>query len=251
MRNRTNENYTVDLTHIAKTLLQRVWIIVVVGLLAAAIGFSLASFVIAPTYSASVKLYVNNSSFSNGETSITTSEITAAQKLVNTYSEILDSRITLEKIIDEADLSYSYRTLSKMIKSEPANETEIMVVTVTAGDPYEAAKIANCIAKVLPERITEIIDGTSMEVVDSAVPNTSKVAPSATKYTAIGLILGVLVAVIVLIVAALLDGTIHDEDYVLQNYDCPVLAKIPDLLNTGSNKHYGYYYKNYRSRSKK
>jgi hypothetical protein len=38
-----------------------------------------------------------------------------------------------------------------------------------------------------------------------------------------------------------MDDTIHDEDYVLQNYDCPILAKVPNLLNSGS-KHYGYYY---------
>ena len=44
-----------------------------------------------------------------------------------------------------------------------------------------------------------------------------------------------------LVIFALMDDTIHDEDYVLQNYDCPILAKVPNLLNSGS-KHYGYYY---------
>jgi pyridoxal/pyridoxine/pyridoxamine kinase len=106
---------------------------------------------------------------------------------------------------------------------------------------YEAAKIANCIAEVLPVRIAEIIDGASMEVVDSAVPNTNKVAPSITKYTAVGLILGVLISVAIIAVMAILDDTIHDDEYVLRTYNCPVLAKIPDLMNTGT-KSYSYYY---------
>ena len=81
-----------------------------------------------------------------------------------------------------------------------------------------------------------------MEVVDSAIPELQKVAPSVTKYTAVGLILGVLLAVAVLTVVALLDGTIHDEDYILQNYNCPILAKVPNLLHSGS-KSYAYYYR--------
>ena len=80
-----------------------------------------------------------------------------------------------------------------------------------------------------------------MEVVDSAIPELGKVAPNITIYTAIGMILGVLAAVVVLVIFALMDDTIHDEDYVLQNYDCPILAKVPNLLNSGG-KHYGYYY---------
>ena len=247
MKNRTNEYYTVDLTHIAKMLLQRMWIIILVGILAAAIGFSLISFVITPKYSASVKLYVNNSSFSKGETSISTSEITAAQKLVSTYGEILNSRMTLEMIIEEADVSYTPSQLSGMIKSEPANDTEIMVVTVTSEDPYEAALIANSVAIVLPVRIAQIIEGTSMEVVDSAKPHLAPVGLGVPTFTALCALIGVLAAVVVLSIFALLDDAIHDEDYVLQNYECPVLAKIPDLINIENDSHYGYY----KSRSKR
>ena len=243
MENKTKEYYTIDLAHIFKTLWQRVWMIVIAGFLAAIIGFSLSSFVITPTYSSSIMLYVNNSSFSLGNTSfsISSSEITAAQNLVKTYSEILNNRTTLGRVIDKAGVEYTYEELSQMIVAKPSNDTEIMKVIVTADDPYEAAKIANCIAEILPVRVAEIIDGASMEVVDSAIPELKKVSPSITMYTAVGLILGVLFAVVAIVVYALTDDTIHDEDYVLQNYDCPILAKVPDLINSGG-KHYGYYY---------
>ena len=152
-----------------------------------------------------------------------------------------NNRTTLERVIDKAQVSYSYKQLSEMIVAEPSNDTEIMKVTVTTTDPKEAAKIANTIAEILPIRVAEIIDGASMEVVDSAVPNYDKVAPSVTKYTAIGLFLGAFAAAAVLVVFARLDDTIHDEDYVLQNYDCPILAKVPNLLHSSSG-HYNYYY---------
>ncbi|MBR5774541.1 MAG: hypothetical protein IKY44_06800 [Clostridia bacterium] len=245
--NLNREYYAVDLRHIFKELWRRAWAIVLSGLVVAAIGFSIASFVVTPKYSSSIMLYVNNSSFSVGNTSfnISSSEITAAQSLVRTYTVILNNRTTLERVIEKAGLDYTYYELYQMLESEPADDTEIMKVTVTHDNPYEASKIANCIAEVLPVRISEIIDGASMEVVDSAVPVKTKVSPNITQYTALGLIIGVLVSAIAIAVSAMMDDRIHDEEYVLQTYDYPILAKVPDLLTTGS-KSYSYY-RHYKS----
>ena len=80
-----------------------------------------------------------------------------------------------------------------------------------------------------------------MKVVDTAIPNHQKVAPSVTKYTALGFIAGVALAMGGLVIFVLLDDTIHDEEFILQNFEYPILAKVPDLLNSG-NKRYGYYY---------
>lgn len=242
MDKNNKEYYTIDVLHVLKSLWRRVWVIAICGLLSAVMGFSMAAFLIAPTYSSYIKLYVNNSSFSLGNTSfsISSSELTAAQSLVRTYGEILDSRSTLQRVIDKAGVNYSWKELSGMITYRPSNDTEIMLVTVTCGDPYEASKIADMICEVLPVRISEIIEGASMEVVDSAIPDLNKVGPSITQYTAIGMALGILVAVFVLVVLALLDDTIHDEEYVLSTYDYPILGKVPNLLNAGS-KSYSYY----------
>ena len=252
MDNKTKEYYTIDLVHVVKSLWRRAWIIILSSLVVAGLGFSLATFFIAPTYSSSIMLYVNNSSISLGDASfsISSSEITAAQGLVKTYSEILNNRTTLERVIDETDVPYTYKELSKMITAASSNDTEIMKVTVTTENPYEASKIANCIAEVLPERISEIIDGATMEVVDSAIPNLNKVAPSRTQYTLVGFLIGLLVSVVILVIVALMDDTIHDEEYVLQNYDCPILAKIPSLVNSGGKRSGYYYQKEYKSHEK-
>ena len=240
--NNAKAYYTIDLLHILKALWRKAWLIAVVGLITAVAGFCISAFLIAPKYSSSIMLYVNNSSFSLGSTSfsISSSEITAAQSLVKTYGEILNNRTTLERVIEKAEVGYSYKDLSSMITAAPSNDTEIMKVTVTTEDPDEAAKIANCIAEVLPVRISEIIDGASMEVVDSAIANRQKISPSITQYTAVGLVLGVLAAVIGVCIAAMLDNTIHDEEYVLQTYNYPILAKVPNLLSSGT-RQYGYY----------
>lgn len=241
------EFFTIDLQHVIKVLWKKAWLIVLCSLLAAAIGFSTAAFFITPRYSSSILLYVNNSSFSLGNTnfSISSSEISAAQSLVKTYIVILKNRTTLEKVIEKADLSYTYEELYGMINASSVNNTEVLQVSVTTDNPYEAAKIVNCIAEVLPQRISEIIEGSSMEIVDSGVPNLQKVSPSITKHTVVGFMLGLIICVGVLIVAAVLDDTVHDEEYILQNYSYPILAKVPNLIESGSSN-YGYY--NYRKK---
>ena len=237
-----HEYYTIDLMRIFTQLMKKLWLIILAAIIGAGVGFSVASFGIAPKYSSQIMLYVNNSSISLGSTSfsISASELSAAQSLVKTYVVILNNRTTLEKVIDLAKLDYTYGQLSSMISASPVDETEVFTVKVTCGDPYEAAKIANCIAEVLPERISEIIDGSKMEVVDVAVPNTNKVSPSITKYTAVGMIIGLLLACGVITIFVILDNTIQDEDYIVKVYDYPILAKVPDLLDSEAAR-FNYY----------
>ncbi len=240
--NSIKDYYVIDFAHILKSVWHRAWVVVLSSFLAAAIAFSVAAFVITPTYSSSIMLYVNNTSFTVGDIgfSISSSEISAAQSLVKTYTVLLKNRTTLEKIIKHTKVNYTWEELYEMIEASPVNETEIMKVTVTCDSPYKAEKIANGIAKVLPQRISEIVEGSSMEVVDSAIAINEKVAPSITRYTAIGFILGMLFSVMILVILALLDNTIHDEEYIINNFHYPILAKIPDLLDSGTKK-YSYY----------
>lgn len=237
----SRDNYVVDLAHVVKVVWKHIWTVVIISLITAVLGCMLAAFAIKPTYSASIMLYVNNSSFNVGDLgfSISSSELTAAQGLAKTYTVLLKNRTTLERLIDETKVKYSWEEIYDMIESVPVNETEVMQVTVTCHDPYEATLIANGIAAVLPQRVAEVIEGASMEVVDSAIVNTEKVAPSITLYTLVGFIVGLLLSVAVLIVLALMDNTVHDEEYVIRTFGYPILAQVPNL-NESSSKQYAY-----------
>ena len=220
--------FAIDIFHITRTLIKRAWLIAVCGLLAAAIGFFVATIAVAPTYSSYIKMYVKNSSYATSE-SISSAEISAAKSLVKTYGEILNSRTTLEKVIEKADVEYTWKKLSSMITYASVNNTETMQIAVTSTNPYEASKIANAIAEVLPVRVEEIVDGSSMKLIDSAVPNLAKVGPNVARYTVVGLAIGIAIATAALVVLALLDNRIHDEEYVIRTYNYPILGKIPDL----------------------
>lgn len=243
--NKKKDYYVIDIWHIIRVVWHRAWVVALSAIVAAIASFSIAAFAITPLYSSSVMMYVNNTSFSIGSTSlsISSSEISAAQSLLKTYIVILNNRTTLEAVIDKADVDYTYEELSGMINASSVNETEVLRVTVTTENPYEAAKIANCIAEVLPIRISEVIEGSSMKIVDSGVVDLQKVSPSITKYTAVGFTIGSLISILILAVIAMMDGTIHDEDYIIDTYNYPILAKVPDLTGDRHSKGYYSYYK--------
>ena len=242
--------YEIDIVHILKTLWRKMWIVILCAILAAAIGFSYAAFFITPKYSSSAEMYVNNKSISLGGVtgSLSVSEITAAQNLVKTYIVILKTRTTLEQVVEKIDgktsRSYTWSQLMGMISAGSVENTEIFKVTVTSENPNDAAIIVNTIAEVLPERVADIIQGSSMKIVDSGMVNTSKVSPSVKNYTMTGFFIGIVLACLAIAIYALFDDTIRDDDYVVQRYDYPILARIPDLDGTSNSKgrrtHYGY-----------
>lgn len=232
---------TIDLGQIFKTLWRKVWIIATAGILAAIVFLSYSLFMITPKYSSGVMMYVNNnnSPVSGGNISISTTNISAARSLVETYIVILKNRATLDKVIARSGVDYEYEELVGMISAAPVQDTEVFEVTVTTEDPAEAAKIANTIAEVLPGRLSEVIEGSSVRLVQEAIESDQKVSPNVTKNTLLGFLLGIFAACAVIVVIFLLDDTIYNEEYILQTYDIPVLAKIPNLI-TEEKAGYGY-----------
>ena len=236
--NPNNEEMVIDLVQLAKALWRRAWAILLAMVVFGGAAFSYAYFIITPLYKASAMLYVNNSSLSVGSTKVDLSDLNAAQSLVDTYIVILKTRTTLEDVIEAAGLSYDYETLSDMIEAGAVNSTEVFSIEVTSPDPAEAEKIANTIAELLPDRIAEIVDGSSVRIVDYAVVPSHKASPSLSRYTLLGLLLGAVVSCGVIVLRVLFDEQIRDEDYVRETFDLPLLAAVPDLTAKSTGDYY-------------
>lgn len=243
MERQNNEEYIeIDLMRLLKAVWKHIVVIILVMLLGGGTGFALAYYVVPAKYQASALLYVNNSSFSVGSTSISVSDLSASKTLVNTYIAILNTRLTLNDVINQAGVDYTFEQLRSMISAAAVNNTEIFRVTITSKDPQEAERIANTIVKVLPDKIAQIVDGSSVRTVDLAVAPKQKSSPSYTKFALIGALVGVLLSGGIVVVRELLDDQIRSEEDLLQSYHLPILAAIPDMLAAQSGKGYGSYY---------
>lgn len=243
MNEKKSEEFEIDLLELANVLLSKFWLILIVAILGAGAAFGITYGFIPPQYTASTLLYVNNSNVSVGSASlsISTADLSAAQKLVDTYVVILKSRRVLNDVIDESGTNYTYNELYSRINAAAVNNTEIFSITVTADSPQEAEKIANTIALVLPDKISEIVNGSDVKIVDYAVIPAAKSSPSYTKNAAIGALAGFVLISAILVIRYLLDDSIHTEDYLTDNYpNVPLLSVIPDLITGKTGNGYGY-----------
>ena len=234
---------TIDLLELLSLYVKRIWIIILSAILAGSAAFGYTYFFVTPQYQSSALFYVNNNSVSLGGSAFTfsASEISAAQSLVDTYIVILTSIPTIEEVIEEADVDYTYSQLVNMITASAVNSTEIFRATVTDSDPYEAELIANTIATVLPERIAEVVKGSDVSIVQHAVVASRRSSPNYSRNTMLGAFLGILMSVAILTINFYYDEYIRSEDYLTATYpEYPLLGVLPDATSSGK-KGRGYY----------
>ena len=237
-----NEEIEIDLTKLLLAVWRYAAVILIVGILFSAVAFLYAQNFVTPKYEANVLFYVNNSTISlSSAVAITTGELSAASNLVSTYVAILQSRANMELVLQQSGAHYTYEQLRGMVSASAVNSTGLFRVTVTSSNPEEARTLANVIADILPDKISDIVNNSSVEVVDYAVTPHSRVSPSYLKYAMIGLMLGIILAGGIVVILELMDDVIHDEDYLITNFESPVLASIPDL-EARAHKKYGYGY---------
>jgi len=246
---KNKEEFEIDLLHLAKLLWKKAWIIAISVFLAGAALFSYSVLLITPQYKASAMMYVNNSSFSLGSTSvsISTGQLSAARSLLDTYVVILKTRTTFEKVIEKSGVERTYGELMNMVSASPVDETEVFKITATSSDPAEAELIVKTIVEILPDRISDIVDGSSVRLVDNAVLPTSRSSPNHTRNAIIGMLLGFIVSAGIIILIDVMDSSVRDEEYLTQKYNMPVLAIIPDSSSSKKSSYgkYGKYYKHY------
>lgn len=240
---------SLSLLEVVRALWKNILVIALVAVLVGAAAFGYTTLMISPEYQATAAMYVNNSSFSLGDTSfsISSGEISASNSLVSIYVYILKSRTTLEEVIKDAELEYSPTTLKGMISTRGVSGTSAFEVTVTSKNPSEAELIANTIAKVLPDRISELVDGSSVRIVDYAIIPAKRSGPNLLRNTGWGILVGALISAAIVVLRFLMDDKskvlLQTADDVRLLYpEIMILAQVPDMRQSEKSGYYSSYY---------
>ena len=253
----TDQEYEIDLLDLCQALWKNALIIALVAVIVGAAAFGVTAFFITPKYQATASMYINNNNSLNfGSTSfeISAGELTTSNSLVPAYLYILRSRTTMEDVIAEANLSYTAEELKRMITATAVDKVAAFEVTVTSESPSEAEMIANTIARLLPDRFAEVMDGSAVRIVDYAIIPSHRASPNILKNTVLGCQTGAILCAAIVILRSLLDDRpkvmIQSADEIRTMYpDLRILAVIPDMRM--SEKKYGYDYSCYGSADSK
>ncbi len=238
-------NSQIDILAVFSFLLKRLWIIVLVALIAGAATFGASKLLITPTYRVSFTAYVNNrSQLSEYQDTISSNDLTAAEKLVSAYSKTITSRNILEKAASSIKLDLDYTSLRTMVTTQVESDTGIITVYVVDTSADGAYKLAKAIADVSPEQISEIIEGSSMKIIDMPTETQSIYKPSYIKNTLAGILIGGFVIAAYIVLRFLLDDKVKNENELEAKFSLPVVGVIPDMLNSsrGGHNYYDYEY---------
>lgn len=245
----TEEETTINLLEILQTLWKWAWLIVAVSLLAGSISYLVTKYCVTPMYKTEFTAYVNNRNASaNSESYVSSSsDVSAARSLANSYAKILVSREILLKAAEEAGYEeYTYETLSGAVSASLQNNTEIISVSVKLESPQAAFDIASSLAEIAGDYIGSIVEGSSMKIIDSPILPETFCSPSYLKYTAAGGILGAVLICMIIIVVYFLDDTVKSEKELEERFGITIIGSIPDLASAGKKGHgrgyYGYGY---------
>lgn len=245
--NEKEDYLEIDLKELFYILWNRAWIVVITGIVTAMLAFGYTYFLVTPLYQSNTTLYVNNININSNATGYSATQLQAAQELASTYIVILESRSVIDEVIKQTGLPYSYAQVKSMVSASAVNDTEVFRVVVTNPDPQIAADIANAVADVLPSKIAEIVEGSSVRVVDYAQVALHPSYPSYKKNIAIGLVIGVVLSAGLIVLIHLLNESITSEEYLTKTYgEIPLLAVIPDANVTKKSKYYKNYYESSR-----
>ena len=191
----------IDLIELFKNIKKHTLLIIILGLLLGGISYGVSSYVLTPKYDSNATMIVSNSTSTDSQSieqaNVDFGQIQANKALISTYSEIVKSRGIADKVISNLNLDMDYEEFSEKVSIEPVKDTQIISVKVVDTIPERAQDIANETANIFKDSIGDIMKVDNVQILDGATLPEKPSSPNIKKNTAIGVVLGLIVGVMI------------------------------------------------------
>lgn len=217
--------YEIDLRELFEIIKKRFWMIMAITIAAASISAIVSFYLLTPVYETRTTLIVVKAA--NPEQAIQYNDVILSQKLVKTYGEIVKSRTLAKRVIENLNLDMTVDRLIDLVTVSSVQDTEIISIKVTNTDPVLIRKIANELAAVFMENITQIMRIDNVQVIDPAETPQKPVRPRPVMNIAIAGILGFMIGVGLAFLLEYLDDTLKTPEDIERHLKLPVIGAIP------------------------
>lgn len=221
---------SIDLMQIARMLLRKWFVIVCAAVLAAIIGFIYSSFFITPLYRARATMLVDLRNSVHDD--LSSEQVNVAQNYVDTFAYIMSTNTVLEPVIESLDLNETVSSLASKLQIYGIDDTLLIRISIDYYDRETALDIIKAIDKTAPEIINQRITSGYIIEVEAPTASTNPVSPNVTRYTLMGGITGMVIAMVLLLVVSMLNNRIKSVAELQQVVDLPLLGVIPSTQST-------------------
>ena len=228
------QEYEIDLKEIAIAILDRIWIVISVGIACALLVGIITKVFITPMYTSTTKLYVINKQ--NSDNNITYTDLQTGNLLTNDYIIQVKGTKVLSQVISELNLTDTEDELASRITVSNPENSRFIVISVSDKDPVVAQQIASCVAKVSSGVVKEVMDLEKVNVAEEANLPLEESSPNLKKNVLLGGAAGVFVSLLLIVVFYLLNDRIRTPEDVKRYLGLNTLGQIPILENSGNTK---------------
>ena len=237
----------VTIAPLLSAVLKKLWLIILGAVIGALVFQGVVRLTIKPTYLSSFTAFINNQTQTDAQkNSVNSADLQASRELVRTYSRILTSNNVLVASAEFINLDMSYEQLSGCVSTQVEDNTQVIRVNVITTDATLSYKLAQAIANTAPTYMAQIVEGSSMKIVDAPRPPKGKYGPNYFTASLIGFLVGAVLTLIYVLVKYFKDESIKSEGDLEGRYKLPVIGVIPNLNETRA---FGYaqsdYYNEY------
>ncbi|MBT8927374.1 YveK family protein [Lactobacillus delbrueckii subsp. bulgaricus] len=264
-----NEEVTIDLRRLFILIKKHIISILIWMIGLGLIAYGVSEYVLVPKYTASTQLLVNrkttdaNQAYTNQQADInavtTYKDIITSNVILKGASKYLANPVTLVKKATPAKKAV-YKTndgtrtlVKKAVKAKPAvykresksysvsaNElasavsvtttpsSQVFTLSATAETPAKAQAIANAVAKEFKEQIPKIMDVNNVTIVAEA-PKGTKSFPKVSLITAIGVLAGLVISLLIIIIKDLSDTTVREDSFMTNELGLTNLGEIAHI----------------------
>ena len=149
---KNSKGIEINILAFFKELSKKLWIVAIIAVIGATIGGVIGEATKSETYTSTVS-FVVNSATENGQ--VSSGEINAQINMAGTFSYILSSRALKEAIVEKCPEKVNFGTVDKSISVNVVSSTNVIVMSVTTGDPKISYAIASTVVDVYGDIVTE------------------------------------------------------------------------------------------------
>lgn len=223
----------IDLKRLCKTAYAVKWYIVLIMIVCIALGAIYSFLYKIPEYKSTATIVLTQAStdINTGVTnSITTTDITMNKSLVETYSDIVESKTILTQVIDNLGLDITVSELMEAITVRAEDSSAILYIDVVNQNAEFCEKVANEVTKVFSEKVKDLYKINNVNILDNAEKADDPYNINHAKDLVIFGMVGVFLSCGLVLVIYMLDTTVKQEEDIEDHVGLPVIGIVP--LNT-------------------
>lgn len=222
-KNITEETVEVDFGELFRALWNKIWIILAVTVLCAAIAGNITYFLIDPTYTATSRIYL----LPRETEALSQTELMVGTQMTSDASKLAKSKSVMEPVIQKLDLDMTYEELAENVSVENPTDTRLIDISVRDHNPQTAADISNALANSLCDQVATIMQTDKPTIAEKATAPDQPSAPSMSKNVVLAALAGLLLSVALVILNFVRDDTIKTQEDVEKYLQLNTLASIP------------------------